>query len=94
MGVLNGVAQLRDEFQRLGGSEATCMHSLAEINPVDELHREEEVGRGLAEVMNGDDVGVVEFREDFDEKRLMKIFKKFKRLRACGALRARRPRSQ
>jgi hypothetical protein len=63
VGELEPVTDLGDDGQRLRGRESPGPHGQAEVDAVDELHQQVEEAVGLAEVVDGDDVGVVESRE-------------------------------
>ena len=63
VGVLEGFADARDDGEGLGGVDGAGAHGLAEVDAVDVFHEEVEEGAGLAEVVDGDDVWVVEFGE-------------------------------
>ena len=76
--VVEGVADLGDEFEGLGGVQAGAVQDLAEVGAIDELHDEVEMAcaarpstvlpsplrrLGLAEIVDGDDAGVLELGE-------------------------------
>ena len=61
--ILQCVANLGDDRQGLLGRKLTCLHGLAEIDAIHELHHQKEKRSGLAKVMDGDDVRVVQLGE-------------------------------
>ena len=65
VGALEGVADRGDDGEGFGGGETAGLEELAEIETVDEFHDEEAAAGGLAEVVDGDDVGVIEGGEGF-----------------------------
>ena len=60
MGVLEGLADLRDDLQRLFGFELPRPQEVPQVHPVHELHHQEVQFAALAEVVDADDAGVVE----------------------------------
>ncbi len=56
VGILQGVADLRDDGQRLRGRQLAVVQQTAEVYPVDELHEEVVEPVGLAEVVYRHDV--------------------------------------
>ena len=46
------------------GAEAACLHGLAKVDPVDELHEEKAEGAGRPKIEDGDNVRVIEPGED------------------------------
>ena len=62
--VVERIADLRDEFERLGGVQAGAVQDLAEVGAIDELHDEVEMAFArLAEIVDRDDAGVLELGE-------------------------------
>ncbi len=57
-------AHFLDESQGFGGSKATGLHRLAEVDAIDEFHDEEMKGPGVPEIEDVDDVGMIEAGED------------------------------
>src|SRR5881394_3010546 len=57
---LKRVADFWDDCQCLLGSEAAGTHRLAEVRAIHILHQQIEKAVGPAEVVDGDDVGMVE----------------------------------
>ncbi len=60
VGELEGVADLGDDGQGLAGGEAAAVDEVAQGDAVHELHEQIKIAAGLAEVVDGDDVRVVE----------------------------------
>ena len=60
MGVLQGIADLLDDLDRLAGGERGVADEFLEVGAVHELHEEVEQVIPLAEVEDGDDVGMLE----------------------------------
>ena len=61
VGVMQGVADLGDDFQRLRGVQAGAGEDALEVGAIDVFHREiEQPGTRLAEVVNGNDARVLE----------------------------------
>ena len=65
VGVLQRLADRRDDGERLFGFEFAVAQQVAEVHAVDEFHDEIEESAGFAEVVDGDDVRVVELGEQF-----------------------------
>ena len=63
VGELERLANLRHEHHRLLRGEPARLHRLAQVYAVHELHQQVEEPAGLAEVMDGDDVRVVQPRQ-------------------------------
>lgn len=61
VGVLEGLANFRDDGERFTGREAARAHRLAEIQAIDILHNKIIEPTGLAEIMHCDDVRMVQF---------------------------------
>jgi len=60
VGELEGVAEGGDDGEGFPGGEFLDAQQLAEVHAIDEFHEEVEEAAGLAEVVDGDNVGVVE----------------------------------
>ena len=63
VGVLEGLADSGDDFQRLFRGEAFCPHGLAQIHAIDVFHEQEIPAALLAEIVHGDDVRMIQLRE-------------------------------
>src|ERR1019366_1635472 len=60
VGVLQGVAHLRDDLQRQPWVERAGLEKLPQVGAVHEFHEEIEVFAGLAEIMHPDDMRMAE----------------------------------
>ena len=60
VGVLQGIADLRHDGQRLARRQTPGFEQLAQVHPVHELHEKVEQPVGLAELVERDDAGMVE----------------------------------
>jgi hypothetical protein len=65
VGILERVADLRHDRQRLSRSHAPGIQQLPKVDPVHVLHHKEEQPVRLAEFMDGDDVRMIEFGQCF-----------------------------
>jgi len=61
--ILQGIADLVNDLQRQGGSEFTGFEEFPRFLSIDILNREVAEPVGLAEIVHGDDVRVIELRE-------------------------------
>ena len=60
MGILQGVTEVWHQPERLGRREPLRVHRLAEVDSIDKLHHQIVKPPGLAEIMDGNDVRMVE----------------------------------
>jgi hypothetical protein len=63
VGILEGFADARDDGEGLVGVDGAGAHGLAEVHAIDIFHQQIKKRAGLAEVVNGDDVWMIEFGE-------------------------------
>ena len=63
VGVLERVADPRDDGERLARGQAFALEQLAQVHAIDELHQEEKQVAAAAEFVERDDSRVVEFRQ-------------------------------
>ena len=63
VGVLQGLADLRHDRKRLGRRELARVHELTQGDALDELHEQEQLPVGLAELVDADDVAMRQLGE-------------------------------